>query len=133
RLDPVAVFGRRAPLVVEVGSGNGEALVRAARERPDLDLLGFEVWLPGIGHALAQVQAAGADGTRPGNLRLVPADAAQALGTLLAPGSVEEVWTFFPDPWPKTRHHKRRLVTPQFARTVATVLRPGGLWRLATD
>jgi tRNA (guanine-N7-)-methyltransferase len=132
RLDVQEVFGRRAPLVVEVGSGAGDALVAGATQRPDWDFLAFEVWRPGLGHALAKLAQAG-HGRVPGNVRLVEADASLALRTILAPGSVQEVWTFFPDPWPKARHHKRRIVTTAFADTVARLLPEGGVWRLATD
>lgn len=128
QLDVTQVFGRSAPLVVEVGPGSGDALVAAARERPDLDFLAIEVWRPGIGHALAKM----GEEALP-NVRFLEADAASALTTLLEPGSVHEVWTFFPDPWPKNKHHKRRLVNTEFAGTVADLLPPGGLWRLATD
>src|SRR5690606_27624772 len=89
---------------------------------PERDHLAFEVWRPGIAQALARLPE-----PPPANLRFVEADAAQALGHLLGPGSVTELWTYFPDPWPKTRHHKRRLVTPAFADTVARV--GGGGWR----
>jgi tRNA (guanine-N7-)-methyltransferase len=130
-LDPAAVFGRQAPLVVEVGSGSGDALVAGATERPDWDFLAFEVWRPGIGHTLAKMEQA-AGGPLP-NVRIVEADAAVALRTMLAPGSVHEVWTFFPDPWPKARHHKRRIVGPDLAHTVLRLLAPDGVWRLATD
>jgi tRNA (guanine-N7-)-methyltransferase len=123
-----AWFGRRAPVVVEIGSGIGEATAALAARRPDLDVLAFEVWRPGVAHTLGLLAEAGA-----GNVRLVSVDAAWALEHLFVPASVEEVWTFFPDPWPKKRHHKRRLVSPAFARLVASRLRPGGLWRLATD
>lgn len=127
-LDVPALFGRSAPLVVEVGSGSGDAVLAAARDRSDHDFLALEVWRPGNGQALARML------TEPlPNVRFVELDAAQALASLLAPGSVSEVWTFFPDPWPKARHAKRRLVQPGFADTVAAVLARGCLWRLATD
>jgi tRNA (guanine-N7-)-methyltransferase len=128
RLDLQQVFGRRAPLVLEVGSGSGDTLVEAATRCPDRDFLAFEVWRPGIGHTLAKM----GERALP-NVRVLEADASTALDTLLAPGSVTEVWTFFPDPWPKARHHKRRLVTPEFAAAVAGALGCGGVWRLATD
>lgn len=131
RLDPTEVFGRRAPLVVEVGSGSGDALVAAATARPDWDFLALEVWRPGTGHALAKMEQT-AGGALP-NVRVVEADAAVVLRTLLAPGSAHEVWTFFPDPWPKARHHKRRIVSREFADTVLQLLAPDGVWRLATD
>ena len=121
-------FGRTAPVVVEIGSGIGEATAVLAAQRPDVDILAVEVWRPGVAHTLGLLAEAGAD-----NVRLLSVDAVWALEHLFAPGSVEELWTFFPDPWPKKRHHKRRLVTPAFAALAASRLRPGGLWRLATD
>lgn len=127
RMDPAAVFGRVAPLVVEVGSGCGEAVLAGAMSRPQWDFLALEVWRPGVAESLARV----AD-RPPANLRFAEVDA-EGLGTMVGPGAVHELWTFFPDPWPKTKHHKRRLVRPGFAATVCRVLQPGGLWRLATD
>jgi tRNA (guanine-N7-)-methyltransferase len=121
-------FGRAAPLVVEIGSGVGEATAALAARRPDCDVLAFEVWRPGVATTLGLLAEAGAD-----NVRLISVDAVWAVEHLLAPGSIEEVWTFFPDPWPKKRHHKRRLVSASFAALIASRLRPGGLWRLATD
>jgi len=121
-------FGREAPLIVEIGSGIGEATAVLAAQRPEADVLAFEVWRPGVAHALGLVADAGAD-----NVRFLGVDAVWSIEHLIAPGSLEELWTFFPDPWPKTRHHKRRLVTPEFAALVASRLRPGGSWRLATD
>jgi tRNA (guanine-N7-)-methyltransferase len=122
------VFGREAPMIVEIGSGVGEATAMLAAERPSYDVLALEVWRPGVAHTLGLVAEAGAD-----NVRLLSVDAAWALEHLVEPGQVEELWTFFPDPWPKKRHHKRRLVSPDFAALAASRLRPGGLWRLATD
>ncbi len=127
-LDVATAFGRTAPLVVEIGSGAGDALVHAAQQQPQVNFLAVEVWRPGVAQTLAKIVHHGVD-----NVRLVEADAAGALAAMLEPDSADEVWTFFPDPWPKTRHHKRRLVTPAFAADVARVLRPGGRWRLATD
>lgn len=121
-------FGREAPLVVEIGPGVGEATGVLAAARPDHDVLALEVWRPGIASALAEVAAAGAT-----NVRFCGIDAAWTLRHLLAPASVAELWTFFPDPWPKTRHHKRRLVDATFATLAASRLVPGGCWRLATD
>lgn len=131
-IDPVEVFGRDAPLVVEVGSGSGDALVAGATARPEWDFLAFEVWRPGIGHALAKMEQATGGPALP-NVRVVEADAEVGLRTILAPGSVHEVWTFFPDPWPKARHHKRRIVSSDFADTVLRLLARDGVWRLATD
>ncbi len=123
-----ARFGREAPLVVEIGSGVGEATAALAAARPDLDVLAFEVWRPGVAEGLGRVAAAGAT-----NVRFCSVDAVWSLEHLFGPGGVHEVWTFFPDPWHKKRHHKRRMVTPDFARLVADRLEPGGRWRLATD
>ena len=122
------VFGRSAPLIVEIGSGIGEATAALAAERPSYDVVALEVWRPGIAHTLGLLAEAGAE-----NVRLLSIDAVWCLENLFGPGEVEELWTFFPDPWPKKRHHKRRLVNPEFAALAASRLRPGGLWRLATD
>jgi tRNA (guanine-N7-)-methyltransferase len=121
-------FGREAPVIVEIGSGVGEATAALAAQRPECDILAFEVWRPGVAHTLGLLAEAGAD-----NVRLISIDAIWALEHLFAPASVEELWTFFPDPWPKKRHHKRRLVSQRFAALAASRLRPGGKWRLATD
>lgn len=128
RLDVVAAFGRSAPLVVEIGSGGGEALVAHAVAHPDRNHLAVEVWRPGVAQLVARAVAAGVS-----NVRVVEADAAQALPVMLPPCSIHELWTFFPDPWRKARHHKRRLVQEAFARQMAGLLTPGGVWRLATD
>jgi tRNA (guanine-N7-)-methyltransferase len=127
-LDLGAVFGRRAPVIVEIGSGTGESLAAMAAARPDADILAFEVYLPGIARTVRRL-----DDESVVNVRLIQADAVDGLSHLLAPGSLEEVWTFFPDPWRKARHHKRRLVSASFATLVASRLRLGGSWRLATD
>ncbi len=121
-------FGREAPLIVEIGSGVGEATAALAAARPAYDVLAFEVWRPGVADTLWRVAEAGAE-----NVRLIGVDAVWSMEHLLAPATVAELWTFFPDPWPKTRHHKRRLVSPSFARLAASRLAPGGVWRLATD
>lgn len=127
-----AWFGRSAAerdgLVVEIGSGIGEATAALAAARPTYDVLALEVWRPGVAHGLGLVAAAGAR-----NVRFCSVDAVWFLEHRVAPGALAEVWTFFPDPWPKARHHKRRLVTPPHAALVASRLRTGGTWRLATD
>lgn len=128
RLDREAVFGRVAPLVVEVGSGLGEAIVSHAAAHPELDHLAVEVYKPGVADLLMKAAQAGVT-----NVRVAQANAPEVLEHMLEPGSVHELWVFFPDPWHKTRHHKRRLVSPGFADLAARVLEPGGLWRLATD
>lgn len=128
RLDLAASFGRAAPLIVEIGSGTGESLVAMAAARPDANVLAFEVYLPGIARTVSRLHE-----EQVGNVRLVQADALAGLSHLLGPRSTTELWTFFPDPWPKARHHKRRLIGAAFADLVATRLRSGGSWRLATD
>lgn len=129
QFSPAEAFGREAQLVVEVGCGTGTQIVAAAAEHPDRNYLGFEVWLPGLAKVVSGANNLGGLG----NLKVVQADAAQALEVLLEPGSVAEFWTFFPDPWPKARHRKRRLVSNEFAGVIARLLAPGGIWRLATD
>jgi len=128
RLDVETLFGRRAPLVVEIGSGRGEALVAAAAEHPEHDYLGLEVYVPGVAQTLVTMRHHGVT-----NVRLAVVNATEALATMLAPESVRELWTWFPDPWHKKRHHKRRLVTVPFTQLIARVLEPGGTWRFATD
>ncbi|MCF4119753.1 tRNA (guanosine(46)-N7)-methyltransferase TrmB [Antribacter sp. KLBMP9083] len=134
-LDPVLEFGREAPLVVEIGSGLGEAVVAAAAADPGRDHLAVEVYEPGLAQTVLRAEKAGRERGTEGlpNLRLVQANAAELLEGAVPEGAVDELWVFFPDPWHKSRHHKRRLVTPSFARLAARVLRPGGHWRLATD
>jgi tRNA (guanine-N7-)-methyltransferase len=121
-------FGREAPLVVEIGSGIGEATAVLAAARPSYDVLAFEVWHPGVAQTLIRLEESGAT-----NVRMLSVDAVWSMEHLLGPEQVSELWTFFPDPWPKKRHHRRRLVNARFAHLAATRLVPGGLWRLATD
>ena len=128
RLDPVELFGRSAPLTLEIGSGTGEQIVAAAAAHPDRDYLALEVWVPGIAKLVSKAVEAGVD-----NIRVLEADVAQALPIMLGDACLDEVWTFFPDPWRKVRHRKRRLVSDAFALQVARALRDGGVWRLATD
>lgn len=127
-LDTEELFGRRAPLTLEIGSGTGEQIVAAAAANPDRDYLALEVWVPGIAKLISKAVDAGVD-----NIRVLEADVAQALPIMLGDACLDEVWTFFPDPWRKARHRKRRLVSGEFALQVARVLRDGGVWRLATD
>jgi tRNA (guanine-N7-)-methyltransferase len=121
-------FGREAPLIVEIGSGVGEATAVLAAARPECNVLAFEVWRPGVADGLWRAAEAGAE-----NIRFCSVDAVWSMEHLLGPGSVSELWTFFPDPWHKKKHHKRRLVSHSFAALVADRLVPGGTWRLATD
>lgn len=128
RIDWDEVFGRRAPRVVEIGSGAGDSLVPMAAARPGTDFVAFEVFAPGVASTLGRL---GRDGVT--NVRLVMVDGAEGLAKLFEDETVTELWTFFADPWHKARHHKRRLVSDGFADVAARKLKAGGLWRLATD
>jgi tRNA (guanine-N7-)-methyltransferase len=123
-----AVFGRRAPRVLEIGFGNGQQLHAAARADPARDHLGIEVHRPGVGRLLMAL----ARDSIP-NARVWCHDAVEVLEHEIAPGALAEVRVYFPDPWPKVRHHKRRLVQPAFAALIASRLARGGLLHLATD
>ena len=127
-LDPERDFGRVAPLVVEIGSGTGDAVVQGAQARPGTNFLAVEVYRPGLAATVAKIVRH--DLT---NVRLVQADAVQVLEHMLGRESVAEIWVFFADPWHKMRHHKRRLVNPGFAELAASRLALGGTLRLATD
>jgi tRNA (guanine-N7-)-methyltransferase len=127
-VDWSTVFGREAPLKVEIGSGTGHAVTALAEAMPEANVVAFEVFTPAVASTLGRLARHGV-----GNVRLVVADGAQALATVFAEGTVTELWTFFPDPWHKARHHKRRLVSPEFAALAASRLATGGVWRLATD
>ena len=127
-LDLRVVFGRSAPVVLEIGFGNGEALFTSAANHPEIDHLGIEVHEPGIGHLLMLLERADLD-----NVRLIARDAVEVLERQLGDASVRVIRLFFPDPWPKKRHHKRRLLQPSFVAELARVLEPGGLFHVATD
>ncbi len=126
--DAAEVFGRSAPLVLEIGSGMGEASAAMAAADPARDLLAVEVHTPGVATLLRRVEAAGLT-----NVRVVEADAVQVLGEVLPEECLDELRIFFPDPWPKARHGKRRLLSPGFTQLVADRLRPGGRLHVATD
>jgi len=126
--DPAEIFGRSAPLVVEVGSGQGHAILHAAERRRDTDFLAVEVFRAGLARTMIRAEIAGLE-----NLRLAEVNAPELLEKYLPAGSVDELWVFFPDPWKKARHTKRRLVSEDFMRIAARALRPGGVLRLATD
>lgn len=123
-----ALFGRHAERVLEIGFGNGGTLVEMARTEPDTDFLGIEVHEPGVGHCLLQIERLGL-----GNVRLIRHDAVEVLREQIPAASLQAVLLLFPDPWPKKRHHKRRILTPEFAQLVAARLAPGGLFHVATD
>lgn len=127
-VDWAARFGRDRPLLVEIGSGTGDSLVPMAAARPDRDIVAFEVFEPAVASTIGRLGRAGI-----GNVRVVLGDAVEGLTYLFTPGSVEEIWVFFPDPWHKKRHHKRRLVSEEFALVAHRATAPGGLLRLATD
>jgi tRNA (guanine-N7-)-methyltransferase len=127
-IDQQALFGRIAPLVLEIGPGMGDATAAMALARPEVNLLAVEVYKPGIAQTFSNLARRAVT-----NVRVLRADAVEVLHTVVAPGSLAEVWLFFPDPWPKRKHVKRRIVTPEFAELVASRLQPGGSWWLATD
>ena len=126
-LDLDALFGRRAPRVLDIGFGDGEAVVTCAANYGDIDYLGVEVHEPGIGHLLLLLEKANL-----ANVRVIARDAVDVVREL-SDGSVDAVNLFFPDPWPKKRHHKRRLVQQAFVAELARVLKAGGLLHVATD
>jgi tRNA (guanine-N7-)-methyltransferase len=127
-LDLRTVFGREAPRTLEIGFGNGESLIALAAARPDEDFLGIEVHRPGVGHLMLRAEALGLS-----NLRVICRDAVEVLGERLGDATLDAVLLYFPDPWPKKRHHKRRIVQPAFVDLVARKLKSGGRFRLATD
>jgi tRNA (guanine-N7-)-methyltransferase len=127
-LDLDAAFGRPAPRMIEIGFGAGEALLAFAQRHPETDCLGIEVHPPGVGRLLHNVDLLGLK-----NVRVSMHDAVEVLGRQLPASSIDLIHIFFPDPWPKKRHHKRRLIQTGFADLLARVLRAGGTLRLATD
>ena len=126
--DPLEIFGRAAPLVLEIGFGNGDSLLDMAAANPEADYIGIEVHKPGVGHLLLRLGKAGL-----ANVRVYCADAVEILTHRIADASLDRVQLFFPDPWPKKRHHKRRLVNPEFMALVTRKLKPGGIFHAATD
>ena len=127
--EPIAdVFGRKAPLVLEIGSGMGETTAAIAQAQPDVDFIAVEVHGPGVGSLLNRIESEGLK-----NLRVVRHDAVEVLERMVADASLAAVHLFFPDPWPKKRHHKRRLVQPAFASLIGRKLAAGGFVHLATD
>ncbi len=115
-------------LMVEIGSGTGEALLARAQANPMARLIAFEVYEAAVASTLLKLEAANI-----GNVRILMVDGVQGLRQLFSPGSIDEICVYFPDPWHKKRHHKRRLINPEFAALVASRLAPGGVWRMATD
>ena len=127
-LDSMALFGRRAPLVLEIGFGDGEALATMASTDPMANYLGLEVHRPGIGHLLLRAEALALT-----NLRVMCADAVEVLEWQMPDDCLDRVQIFFPDPWPKARHHKRRLIQPSFVMLLVHKLKSGGQLHIATD
>lgn len=127
-LNFVEVFGRKAPVVVEIGFGNGDNLCHLARVNPETDFLGLEVHRPGIGSLLLKLDRDGIE-----NVRVICADAALVLANRIPKASLTAVYLLFPDPWPKKRHHKRRLLQRGFVTQIVECLRPGGDLHIATD
>jgi len=122
------IFGRNAPLHLEIGFGDGEALLEMAARNPHCDFLGAEVHRPGVGRALLQIEA-----RQVANIRLFRADGFQVLSAAVAPRALAALYLYFPDPWPKKRHHKRRLLQPRFIELAASRLATGGHFHFATD
>ncbi len=127
-IDFSAVFGRRVPVVLEIGFGNGNALAALAAQQPQNNYLGIEVHRPGVGHLLRRLY-----GENLTNVRVLCADAKEVLAHNIPDASLAAVYLLFPDPWPKQRHHKRRLVQPEFIELVRRKLKLGGVLHLATD
>ena len=127
-LDPQQAFGREAPLVLEIGFGMGDSLLAMAEAEPDKNFIGIEVHPPGVGRLINTAGKAGI-----GNLRVYMADAVDVLNDCIADASLDRFQLYFPDPWHKKKHHKRRIVQPEFVRLLCTKLKPGGLMHLATD
>jgi tRNA (guanine-N7-)-methyltransferase len=128
QLDLAAVFGNDHPVTLEIGFGNGDSLAEMAAASPERNFIGIEVHRPGVGHLLLKIEELGLT-----NLRVMRKDAVQVLGRALPEASLDRVQLFFPDPWHKKRHHKRRILQPDFVRLLARVIRPGGLFHAATD
>ena len=123
-----AVFGRSAPRVLEIGFGMGAATAAMAQAQPEFDFIGVEVHPPGVGALLQRIEA-----MQLTNLRIIQHDAVPVLEQMFAPGSQHAIRIFFPDPWPKKRHHKRRLIQPAFVAALVSRLQPGGTLHCATD
>ncbi len=127
-LDLAALFGAATPVTLEIGFGNGHSLAEMALAAPQRGFIGIEVHRPGVGQLLQRIGERNID-----NIRIFSADALDVLETMIPPASLDRIQLFFPDPWPKKKHHKRRLLNPTFATLAAARLRPGGLLHMATD
>lgn len=127
-LDPAAIFENRSGITLEIGFGNGDTLLAMAAAEPGTGFIGIEVHRPGVGRLLHELERRGID-----NVRVINDDAVEVLQKVIPDGSLDRVLVFFPDPWHKKRHHKRRLVNESFVETVGRKLKPGGVLHLATD
>jgi tRNA (guanine-N7-)-methyltransferase len=127
-LDLERLYGRAAPKILEIGPGMGETTARIAAANPGTDYLAIEVHAPGVGSLLGRIAAAGL-----ANVRVIQHDAVEVVRDMIAPAALDGVHVFFPDPWPKKRHHKRRLIQPPFVSLLATRLKPGAYLHVATD
>ena len=128
KIDPNVIFGRTAPLVLEIGFGMGDSLLEMARNEPDKDFIGIEVHPPGVGKL---INSAGKEGIT--NLRVYMADAMDVLEDCIADASIDRLQLYFPDPWHKKKHNKRRLLQPAFVKNIYPKLKPGAIFHMATD
>jgi len=128
KLDLESIFGRCATLTLEIGFGNGESLAKMAQAAPEGDFIGIEVHQPGVGNLLQTLKQQNIH-----NVRILCDDAVEALRNNFSPESLDQVQIYFPDPWPKKRHHKRRLIQAEFIALLASRLKPGGILHIATD
>jgi tRNA (guanine-N7-)-methyltransferase len=127
-LDYAQIFQRDAPCILEIGFGSGYSLLEVAKANPERDFIGVEMYQPGVGSLLLGIETQGVP-----NIRIFYADAVKVLEQCIPEGSLDGVQLFFPDPWPKRRHHKRRLIQPDFVKLITSKLKPEGIFHLATD
>jgi tRNA (guanine-N7-)-methyltransferase len=127
-LDLAATFGRHNPKILEIGFGMGETTAAIAQAQPARDFLAIDVHTPGVGSLLKLIEEHGLT-----NIRVLQHDAVEVVDSMIAPGALAGIHIFFPDPWPKKRHHKRRLLRPEFVRQLGERIEPGGYLHAATD
>ncbi len=127
-LDFSSLFGNDNPVWLDIGFGNGESIIHAAQQHPDVNFLGIEVHLPGVGHLLIECEKLGLD-----NVRIIRNDAVDMMNKHMSDGCLDAVHVYFPDPWHKKRHHKRRIINPDFLALTASKLKQGGRLHYASD